>query len=280
MSEYNDFTNRINEIVKNAMCPIYESQKIIRDSLIPHRSIQNLIDETMRPYQELSKMCSQTTIEFSRNISKMVSSTIKNSFEIPPVSKELTESIRHMTNSYLAPRRTNVSTGNTYDFLEDLGGLPDDDFVTVDKSAIKEYKIPDSIAIPIGHSKVRIKTVFFVTLLVTIILWFVTTSIDAHQNAKESQSQLTSEERQAQLVLMEIDILNKILQSVDSSTSTQNEAIQNLKEDVQAHDSAIAELRESDQAQNKRIEALESSVHTGQGSCDTENEPENTEAKK
>lgn len=154
------------------------------------------------------------------------------------------------------------------------------DYITIDESVIKEYEIPDSIAIPIGHNKVRIKTEFFVTLLVTIILGVASIAIGLYQSAKDSQAQLAAEEKQTQLKLMEIDILNKILQSVDSSTSTQNEAIQGLKEYLQVRDSTIAELQESDQAQNKRIEVLESSAHTSQCSCNTESELENTETKK
>lgn len=282
MSDYKYFYDHIDEAIKNAMRPTYELQKRIYDSLAPTRAIQNSISEIMRPYRELTniyaRILSRPIEKFTQDISKEMAGSFVAPLDAFRINPELSKAIRHMASSY--PVLAGTPGGHTYDFPDNLGGVPvDDDFVIVDESAIEEYEIPDSLAAPIGNKKVRIKTDFFITLLVTIILWFASVAIDEYHRAEDSQSQLAAEKRQTELQQMEIDILNKILQSVDSSSSAEDEAIQSLREDVQAHGSAISALRESDQAQNKHIEDLQSSSHTDQCSCDTESEPVNTDSK-
>lgn len=257
MSEYNDSLNHIRQILEDSMRPIHQSQKAFYDSMSSFRSIQSSVNEMMKPYQKLSKEFSKPFNKISQSISEEMAKSFKNSFDVSCVNRAISCSIKNALSDYYSTDHITDPKTSPYDFLEDLGGLPDDDFVTVDESSVKEYEIPDTIAIPIGNKRVRIKTEFFVSLLVTIILWFSSAMIDSYKESRSSQDeteyrneqlriekeQLSEEEKQSQIHQIEIQILNDLLQSVDASNSTQTELIHNLKESVQDQNSHEAEVQ-------------------------------------
>lgn len=267
MSDYNYLLDCINKALENAISPIYQSQKVIYDSLDSTRAVQNTINEMMRPYRELSSFFAQSSSlpleKFSNRFAKEMADTIRTSFDASLATKELIESIRHIC---IAPEFINVPKGHTYDFPEDLGGLPaDDDFVTVDEVAVKEYEVPDSIAIPIGHGRTKMKTSDFIALLSLIsqlILAIIGLLPSAPTEAETKQIQV----EEAQIVLLESQnqMLWNLLHDIDTASSSQAEFLQSLKESVEA--------------QNTAISGLEESLDSIQQSLDSMSESENTES--
>lgn len=265
MSNYKDSIECINEAIKNAMSPIYESQKTLYDSLALSRTMQNLINEMMRPYQEFSKTITQSfsdsLAEFSRSIAEEMANTIKSSLDLSLINKELAESIRRM---YIAPDLINVTKEHTYDFLEDLGGLPvDNDFVTVDEAAVKEYDISDSIAIPIGHNRIKMKTSDFIALVSLISqLIFAIIGLIPSAPTEAEMKQRQAEETQILLLESQNQILRELFHNIDLSSSSQAEFLQSLKESVEAQSTAISDLEESLDSIQQSLDSMSESENT------------------
>ena len=270
MLEHDDSFNRINKIIKDAMSPIYNSQRFVYDSLAPCRSIQNLVSELMHPFNELvekyNRSFSYLFTDISDTVSKEISDALKDSFCKPLANNELTESIHRLLT---APDLINVQKRHTYDFPEDLSGLPiDDDYVVIDKSDNKEYEIPDKIAISIGHSRIKIKTSDFISILLTIISIFVSISISVFQYSEaQTKSEIEIEQKQNdefynQLLQSQNQMLRDLLHDIDLSSSSQAEVLQSLKESVESHNSAISDLAESLDSIQQSIDNTKSSVNT------------------
>lgn len=148
-----------------------------------------------------------------------------------------------------------------YDFLDDPKALTEDsyssskfnlqlfaestdDYVTVDKKVVKEWDIPESVTLPIGHNRVKIKTELLVTILLTLVLWLADFAIDAYREYESSKAENEYRETQLQLSEEENQLLREFLNSIDASTSEQSESIdslvhsiEDLTESLQASDS-------------------------------------------
>lgn len=127
-----------------------------------------------------------------------------------------------------------------------------DDYVTFVKPESKEWDISETIAIPIGNNKVRMKTSDFISLLssiiaaLAIIIPLIYGRIDAASNAQYEQQSIEIEQEQNQL-------LSDFLSSIDSSNSYQAEAVEDLKKSVLNLQSELVELQDT-------VRDLESSV--------------------
>ena len=117
-----------------------------------------------------------------------------------------------------------------------------DDYITVDEHPIKDLEIPETLAIPIGHNRVRIKTDVFINFLITIIFALLTFAVSTYQGYENAESQERFQEEQLQLDRERNQTLNKILESVDASNSSQSEAIEELKASFQYVDSALQDM--------------------------------------
>lgn len=267
MSDYNEFSQHINETLKNMVSSIGESQKLLYDSIAPSRALQSLITEMVRPYHELygatAQSISFSLTELSNNIAKEMADTIAASFSNSLKYKELIESLQRI---YTAPNLVNVPKEHTYIFSEDLGELSeDDDFVTADESVAKEYKVPDSIAIPIGHNKIKMKTSDFIALIALIsqFIFAIISSFPSTPTETEVK-QIQAEEAQILLLESQNQMLRNLFHNIDLSSSSQAKFLQSLKESVEVQNSAISDLEES--------------LDLIQQSLDNMSEPGNTES--
>lgn len=265
MSDYINFPNHTNDVLKNMINSMCQPQKAIYDALVPANAIQDLINQMTQPYQEISKhICPTFSLpltELSHNISKEMIDTLKISFDASVISNELTESIRRIC---IAPELVSVLNGHTYNFPEDLGGLPtDDDFVTVDETAVKTYELSDSIAIPIDNNRIKISTSNFIAL-VSLIIQFVLSIISMIPSAPtESETkQIQAEETQILLLESQNQILCELFHNIDLSSSSQAEVLQSLKENVEAQNTAISDLEESLDSIQQSLDSMSESENT------------------
>lgn len=145
-----------------------------------------------------------------------------------------------------APNLINVLKEHTYVFSEEPDKLPIDDYVAVDKSVVKEYNIPDSIAIPIGHNRIKIKTSDFIALIALISQFiFAIISLIPSVPTEIETKQIQAEEAQILLLESQNQMLCDLFHNIDLSSSSQAEFLHSLKESVEAQGSAISDLEES-----------------------------------
>ena len=50
--------------------------------------------------------------------------------------------------------------------------IPDEDYITLDKKVIKEYELPETVAIPIGHNRIKMKIDTLLAIIAIIISLF------------------------------------------------------------------------------------------------------------
>nr|WP_288709559.1 hypothetical protein [uncultured Dorea sp.] len=109
--------------------------------------------------------------------------------------------------------------------------LSNDDFVIVDQEIIKEYEFPETIAIPIGHNRAKIKFETLISIIGIIISIF---------------SALPSKSEQEQIALQkaEVQILSQILENTESTSPETSEELNALNEAVDGLNSRVANIEQ------------------------------------
>ena len=132
--------------------------------------------------------------------------------------------------------------------LNDSSTFPEEDFVTCDEPPVKEWNIPDTIAIPIGHNRIRMKTDIFIAILggilVPMFLWIAGQIVDlndAHAKAQTESQRLEIEQERNDLLREHNQLFSQYIEfliSTDTSSSSESERIEHLKESLPKPDSA------------------------------------------
>ena len=139
-----------------------------------------------------------------------------------------------------------ISTSNKFikevlkDFPTSSSFVSDEDCVTVDEAVIKEYELPETIAIPIGHNRVKIKFDTQKAIIGVIISLFALFKPSA------------SEQEQLALQRTEVQILSEILESTKASNATTSEQLDTLKESVDTIQKEIAESK-NNESENQQL---------------------------
>lgn len=187
---------------------------------------------------------------------------ITNIEHFSSVSGILTETFRSIDFDSLLASAQSENTSND-----------SDDYVITDSPIIRDIDFPDNIVIPMGHNRLRIRTDIFITLISVLVSVFASifqnigtkdpqentrllleqnqliqeqAILDQKQNQLlQEQNQLTKEEsrhlleqeqltrEQNQLLWEQNQILLEILESVDTSESSQADFIKDMKESLQ-----------------------------------------------
>ena len=219
-------------------------QTIFHSDLMNYQ-IAQLQEEIVKPYRQLFRLYTRTMVaSLTESLSKMseiMTATIQKNITTG-VYNNLNESLKHsLSRLELQKQFFNVSPelhfhSNLSDFPENLGGLPEDDFVIVDETAVKTYELPDSVYIPIGNSRIKMPTSLLLSLIGMIISTVLTISIAIAQSAssKEYQNNLIRiEEAQLELQHAQNEMLQQLLHDIDTSSSSEAETIKELKETVE-----------------------------------------------
>lgn len=121
------------------------------------------------------------------------------------------------------------------------------DYITVNESVIKEICIPDTLAIPIGEYRVKIRTDIFVGIisLIFTILSIAISICSSASSAKTERERLFYEQVQADALQWQNTFLREFLYSVDASFSSQAKSIEELRASVEANSNAVLDLKES-----------------------------------
>lgn len=248
-SELSKVITEFRDSISNTMGPLQ----------VPLESLSG-IQELCRPLINFPPLKLEPLInEFSKSLGGLPS--FSNAYLSNPENLEFRESITKIINGYLS-------------FESDMSPSPiddseycnrNDDYVSIDESAISEFQIPENIAIPIGNNRIKINTEFFITIIITIISIFVPLIVSCCQDYQNSRSQDEqfgklehSIDDQNQILQMQNSILNGLLDSVDTSLSSQSEAIEELKKYLQVQNSRISDLEEFLDSYQQSIDSTKS----------------------
>lgn len=123
----------------------------------------------------------------------------------------------------------------------------ENDYVIVDEAPIKEWIVPDTIAIPIGHNRICMKTDIFIALIGSIILplifgiagLIVDLSTASAETENESK-RIEIEEERNELIEESNQLFSRYLDIIDStdvSNSSKADLIESWKESLPRPDS-------------------------------------------
>ena len=239
-----------------------DSLKALQESYL--KAIRPLLNSfDVSPIIKTFQNSISTQTEFTSQISKQLASALPDmSLELSSAFKELCSSLSKSQTTALknALDASNLASSlafsgkATIKHPDTSKPLSENDFVILDEAPVKELELPDNIAIPIRNYKVKIKTSDFIAILSLII----TIALSFLPSDSEKQIQTVTE----------------ILQSMDTSLSTEAELIDDLKESfqrtVQEYHSVPSDL--SDLKQD--VSEISQSVDSIQESPDTLIEPE------
>ena len=232
-----DTINRISHMYSGHLQDIFSSSmnaqlhQLQVDFLLPYARIIDAYTPTMVASltDSLSKMSEIMTATVQENITTGVYNNLNESLK-------QSLSLLKLQNQFLNVTPELHFRSGRADRPEDLGGLPEDDFVIVDETAAKTYELPDSVYIPVGNSRIKMSTSFLLALIDLIINTILTISIAiAQSNSSQAEQikQIQIEESQLELQQAQNEMLQQLLHDIDTSSSSEAETIKELKETVE-----------------------------------------------
>lgn len=238
MAEYYERRKRMEDKTKSLSSAyieigkaLYNNPKVF-DNL--SAALQNQLASTSKEYHELNEL-----------ILSVISNNLK---DLISVSDDLLRSCAENLNSSLS---STIQDGMIiFDEIKN-----DDDYVIVDEKPIKEIDISETMTIPLGNNRVRMKTSDFINLLLIIVtaLSLVKDFFNVSTNVQPVQ-QLIEVEQETN------DILYNLLDSIDSSNSANPESVELLKEYTLNLHSEVLELTEAVQTLRSDISDLQDTV--------------------
>ena len=219
-------------------------QTIFHSDLMNYQ-IAQLQEEIVKPYRQLFRLYTPSMVaSFTESLSKMsdiMTTTIRENITIG-VYNNLNESLKQSLSLLeLQKQFLNLPPelhfhSDLSNYSEDLGGLPEDDFVIVDDTTVKTYELPDSVYIPIGNNRIKMPTSFLLALIDLIISTILTISIaiaQSNSSRTEQINQMQIEESQLELQRAQNEMLQQLLHNIDTSSSSEAETIKELKKTVE-----------------------------------------------
>ena len=161
--------------------------------------IHQLQEEIAKPYRQIFQLYTPTMVaSLTESLSKMseiMTATVRENITTG-VYNNLNESLKQslslleLQNQFLSVPPELLFHSDFSNYSEDLGGLSEDDFVIVDDTTVKTYKLPDSVYIPIGNNRIKMPTSFLLALIDLIISTILTISIAIAQSNSSQSDQI------------------------------------------------------------------------------------------
>lgn len=205
-SQFDEILKRISSInsvnIKDLLTP--EMQNLL-NSALDMRSTALLSQEYVKNLKlQFPKIFSldidnDAIVRLSKQLTASIPSVISETFKsttLPPFScnidiEELrTAMARSVSSITKATGKLNIPSDET-----------DEDYITANETTIKEWNIPNTVAVPIGHHRIRMRTDIFITILssiiIPILLWIAGQIVDLHDaynNAKTETQRIELEQ--------------------------------------------------------------------------------------
>ncbi len=248
-----------NEITK----PIREMQKMIVESLNPIHIMQ---DKIRAQYTEILSPLQQIGRRYDDMWASILSNSSYINKDLSAINK-LSETLIHTFTDSIAnitpPSLTQTYAESIKIIAESALQFDDhteNDYVTVREDCIKEFDVPDVIAIPIGNNRIRIKTSIFVAIFIPIIIAVFNLVVDKFTEAKINTSETCYQDERLLIERKENQFLLDLISSIDASASSQLEAITEIKESLLTIESSLESLEpfdSGDQADHPSVSAQE-----------------------
>ena len=205
------FLESIQQIV-DLMDPILESLQLIQDDAV--KNISDAYTKALIPALKSVHQDIQIPPQFFESINFCVNNLL-------PEDASVKLDVNHFI-STCTPHLESLSLNETAEINH-----VSNDYVTVSEDSVREYNFPESIAVPIGNRRIRIKTETFISIIALLISAITLFSPQKDTSAEENNK-----------------VLYQILNTMDASHSSQQEFIATFKEwlekqDSESHDTSV-----------------------------------------
>lgn len=207
-----------------------------------------IVGNINKRYAEILKSCG-----YSENELKILSNAFPR---YSPNVLGISRSLSLLSDSMFPDIALKKSIGNMQLILGSLTSIDitsitessiEDDYVTFDEAPIKEWELPDTIVIPIGNNRVRMKTEIFISIIASIIIpvlfgiaGLISNLNTAQEAAITEKQRLEIEEERNDLIQESNQLLQNIsdvLNSANTTNSSKAETVEELKVILQGSDS-------------------------------------------
>ena len=239
----------------------------LNESLIANFEEQTLRLNKLSNFSQMASTMSQAFLSFvPENVMEYCSALASESFSSRNLSAITSDSLSAM----LASARSALESA------EASKPFSEDDFVTLEESSSKEWAIPDTIAVPIGKNRIKVKTDLFVGILIEIIFQLLTVVITVYFSQQSLISDRAYQKEQICLEQENMQNEHDFLDSIDTSMSSMAETIEDLKDDLRVLNSCLQDISSALSSQGTPPESDPSLTDSMSESSNTLSEKEST----
>ena len=219
-----DLLNSLGKIEKSGLVSAAQAYSKALDLHFPELSA-TLNEIFVTQATQLSRTSPSAAIA-GKELAQTLTSSLSYNINVEGLRAAMVEGISSIVKT---TRKSNIPSDDT-----------DEDYITTDEAPIKEWNIPDTIAIPIPNHRIRMRTDIFISILggivVPIFLWIAGQIVDLHKayiNAKVETKRIELEQERNNLIRENNRLLGQcldLLNSIDTSNSSEAEQIESWKE--------------------------------------------------
>ncbi|MBS6604801.1 MAG: hypothetical protein KH313_03435 [Lachnospiraceae bacterium] len=192
------------------------------------------------------KLMSEIALDYRNSTSKIMEECILSITDLAILSTDSMSAFSSYIESFQSIATEIAQISSTIPLAD-----TSEDYITISESCVEEFELPDSIALPIGNKRVRVKTEFILSLLVTIffsLITFVQSECHERKSLETEQqyydSKLQEERKQNQMI-------EKLIDSIDYSESAHSDSVEALTKSIES----LTELIQSSEAAHQEIDS-------------------------
>lgn len=231
MNKYNKnklFPNYPNDAIDLA-ANLINSDTISRlDSLVGTASMINekMITELLESLKALSETAIDSAYSIMNDISLRCTLSIVDSSALSAVGMSILSSCAESFQTFAKEAMLALSSITNIDIPED--------YVIIDESSIEEFEFPDSIALPIGNKRIRVKTEIIISFLVTLVVSLVSFIQSEYHEKKSLEAERQYYASKLQESQKQSQMLEQLIDSIDYSESAHADSIEALTKSIQS----------------------------------------------
>lgn len=238
----NLFTESLGQTLESSL----KLSSVYLESFATASSLKNLFTESMGQVLESYKKLSSVYLESLTAATPLKSPLAESTAQILESVRKVSSYLDFSSEKIIFPDLSSIDK-EVFEVLDKESNFSDNDVVTFDEGPIQEWNIPETVAIPAGNKRIRMKTDIFIAILSGIIfpmLFWVSGLIvdlhDAYLKAETESQRLEIEQERNDLIRESNHLFSQyidILMSTDTSNSSEADEIEKWKESLPKPDS-------------------------------------------
>lgn len=238
----NLFTESLGQTLESSL----KLSSVYLESFATASSLKNLFTESMWQVLESYKKLSSVYLESLTAATPLKSPLAESTAQILESVRKVSSYLDFSSEKIIFPDLSSIDK-EVFEVLDKESNFSDNDVVTFDEGPIQEWNIPETVAIPAGNKRIRMKTDIFIAILSGIIfpmLFWVSGLIvdlhDAYLKAETESQRLEIEQERNDLIRESNHLFSQyidILMSTDTSNSSEADEIEKWKESLPKPDS-------------------------------------------